>query len=850
MEYRKSLLWKWILCAILCFAFLITTLPVEAGQGGVGWKEENGKQYYYESGNKVAVEWRRINDKWYYFDGSGAMQKGWKKISGHWYYFASSGIMVTGWKKLGKKWYYFDKNGVMASREYRGGYWLTASGEWDEGLGKASWHKNSRGWWYQDKDGWYPRNRWLYINGYGYYFNNRGYLVTGQKVRGYSVNKDGAWCDASGKAILKYVPIKNQDKTVLREVKKNSGTEEAYDSGDRDRTDGQEGEDDLGGSEKQGDTDSQGEKKHVHDWDKGVVLKESTCVEDGEIKYTCSSCGETRIEPIEALGHQLSYGPRVEPQPKKRGHTESVKCWVCGYVEKEEEPLYWDVSQYSYEVTPLLAPLNDWFYIKTDNPEPDSFVFIDKESVYVDDPDSYAAMLVEKDVFEDVEYDDSTISRVKGGYLARCNRTDGGELILCNKYIDYSSDGWYSVHETDVKISLPKLIDKYDYIINKYAPSGDVFFDRMTTIQNGLLDESLYSGIGIRGDLEVSEDRPYYGVRLGYHKDQYLSIYSPYSQNIGGKLLSTFMFPFSLDSEGFPGFMIGVAQRLDPNVTYEWSDYYHYIVNITKDGKTMGFGGAGPQFGAQQILKSQISHRFTFDKGEDDESVYLSVDYLRDIALEYAKLEVPDDPGKTLPELTMEDVKNMVGEGAYIKVVGNTYGENRQRLSSYSYVYIYYLAGTAYLYELTNAWYEGRYYNYYEAFEDGTSFEESLDSHPELMFDRIKLTLPEHEDGCRFFILNSSGKRDYLSDDGVYEGKVSFYYEEETGTWKNELFQDLRYETPDGRVIPVDESVYLDDITITYDEAVEMNLDSNRNVFPSEYLNFDGTVEPGTLVTE
>ncbi|MBQ9880306.1 MAG: leucine-rich repeat protein, partial [Clostridia bacterium] len=43
-----------------------------------------------------------------------------------------------------------------------------------------------------------------------------------------------------------------------------------------------------------------------HSWDDGVVTKESTCDEDGEMTYTCSLCGETRTESIPAPGHD--YG--------------------------------------------------------------------------------------------------------------------------------------------------------------------------------------------------------------------------------------------------------------------------------------------------------------------------------------------------------------------------------------------------------------------------------------------------------------------------------------------------------------------------------------------------------------
>ena len=42
------------------------------------------------------------------------------------------------------------------------------------------------------------------------------------------------------------------------------------------------------------------------------------------------------------------------------------------------------VTDYSYTVTPLLEPFNEYFFVKTDNPDPCSFRFIDKSSIYGD----------------------------------------------------------------------------------------------------------------------------------------------------------------------------------------------------------------------------------------------------------------------------------------------------------------------------------------------------------------------------------------------------------------------------------------------------------------------------------
>ena len=66
---------------------------------------------------------------------------------------------------------------------------------------------------------------------------------------------------------------------------------------------------------------------HEHIWDEGVITREATCTENGEITYTCS-CGETKAEVISALGH--SYEAVItEPTCTEQGYTTHT-CSYCG----------------------------------------------------------------------------------------------------------------------------------------------------------------------------------------------------------------------------------------------------------------------------------------------------------------------------------------------------------------------------------------------------------------------------------------------------------------------------------------------------------------------------------------
>jgi hypothetical protein len=49
--------------------------------------------------------------------------------------------------------------------------------------------------------------------------------------------------------------------------------------------------------------------------------------------------------------------------------------------------------------------------------------------------------------------------------------------------------------------------------------------------------------------------------------------------------------------------------------------------------------------------------------------------------------------------------------------------------------------------------------------------------------------------------------------------------------------------------IPISDQDFIDQCTITWEEAIEMDLDYNTDVDPDEYFIYDGTVPPGTKKT-
>lgn len=130
---------------------------------------------------------------------------GWKNDDiGYWYVYNNNGDYYKNqWVNINNKDYYFFKNGYMASDEFIKSkdystnsilYYVDKSGAWD---GKTyKWEKDNYGWWIQGvESGWIPRSEWAKVDGKWYYFNDKGYMVTGKQTidnTTYIFNLDGS----------------------------------------------------------------------------------------------------------------------------------------------------------------------------------------------------------------------------------------------------------------------------------------------------------------------------------------------------------------------------------------------------------------------------------------------------------------------------------------------------------------------------------------------------------------------------------------------------------------------------------------------------------------------------------
>ena len=170
-----------------------------------GRRKIDGSWYYFDKSGYLRTGWINYNGNWIYFDKTGVQQKKtWVKWENNYYYINSDGYMTTGWKTISGKKYYFHPDGIMASSEYVACRWLKKNGILSNtAASRVVWVEDSKGEYLQATKGkWYAKNEWLWIDGYCYYFNNKGYLVKNKTIKGSTVNKQGKYVQ-NGKVVRK-----------------------------------------------------------------------------------------------------------------------------------------------------------------------------------------------------------------------------------------------------------------------------------------------------------------------------------------------------------------------------------------------------------------------------------------------------------------------------------------------------------------------------------------------------------------------------------------------------------------------------------------------------------------------
>ncbi|MCR5293130.1 MAG: S-layer homology domain-containing protein [Eubacterium sp.] len=519
-----------------------------------------------------------------------------------------------------------------------------------------------------------------------------------------------------------------------------------------------------------------------------------------------------------------------------------------------------NADNYSYEIIPILPPFNEYFYIKTENPDPDSFCFIDKVTRYSEGEGSISPSDTN---YSDVVYQNGLTRRVSGGYIARGSYTDGGTLYLqirtvtgetpvynlSTGEVTYMKD--YKTEDTDVAVNVKPLVDEVDYLIQNYGDTSKGYFDNMSSIQSGFSKICLYSGASIRGELVKSTASPYYGLSNSPHVDQNFYIQDPYSRKSGRKLFVSDLYPYRYDSIGFPSMMISISKRIQPDATYVWNSGAHYLVDFTYNGETKSYGGQG-YGGGQQITGELINSRYSFNCSKSDAYMSASLEAISSQLKYYGSLTVPDD----IPEegrLTWAMVKKAVTErGAYVKLY------SFQSSDRVGYSYLYHngnssegSAGFASIGYISNAWFDGRFFNRNEVFEKGLSFGDTSyngvdTSKASIVFLDRKIKLPD--DGKTYLFNGGDLPENYNPETGVWGGFTTYTYDSQSGNWVARHLRSIWYR--DGYETHFcDDPDFIDACTLTPDEVAAMGIDRNKDKNPSAYYVYDMVTEPGTYVS-
>ena len=706
------------------------------------------------------------------------------------------------------------------------------------------WNKDSTGWYYMNGGSYYA-GRWAEIGGYWYYFTSDGYMD-------YSEYRDGCWLESNG--------LWNR----------------AYSNG----------------SWKNNSIGWWFEDNNWYPTNQWLWINGSCYFfgSDGYMEYNCYRDGcwlgsDGAWNPSYSGGtwHFDGQGWWFEdngwyPQNQML-KIDGVDYWfdASGYWDKEKSPKgkgdnhnddgsdggdsSVDVTAYSYKVTPLLPPFNDYFFIETDNPDFESFRFVDKNSKYKDEID-VANISPCTSVFMDVVYTDKENKRVSGGYITVGYNVAGGDLVLqsakkyCEEY-EYGTSTWFDYSDTDIIVSTNEVVDNIDYLIQNYKGNSNDFFGEMSSIQAGFNDICLYDGAYVFGDLVRGKGE--WGISDSIHKDQNFYIQDPYYSTNDKSLLVSNLYPYIYDSVGFPNMMYNVAERLGYNFSAEWNSSWHDMIDFTYNGKTESYGGAG-HGGGQGIYDNMIKYYYTFDGSAGDASKEINLSSLSQKLNSYGSLDVEERTKDG--EISWADVRKKVGDGSYVKL-DEVVGFNDDSETGFTFMYDnnadpkfdYWDWGN--IGHFSYAWYDGRFFNGYEVFEKGIkfgdkSFDGSDTSHARIILKDVYLPIP---DATQYWMF---GKYDSLEDlsksytdfdpnSKKWHGYMEYSYDYETGNWVFWLCNSLKiYNEETQKYELITDPDFLDACIITPEEIKKMNIDINADVDPTEYYSYDEVEKPGT----
>ena len=529
---------------------------------------------------------------------------------------------------------------------------------------------------------------------------------------------------------------------------------------------------------------------------------------------------ETMEEPVE------EPEPAEEPEPVEEPELQSLTLPDSETAMPQATAT--GVTSYTYEVAPILAPFPYYVYVKTDNPDPESFRLIDRDSSLYSagsegeiyrrtsatsgvsikcEPGTY---YVTQYCFLDVAYEDKSIARVNGGYIfeARKAFSDGGELVL--QEIEHYGESIFThkYRDTDVTVTCPKMTTYMNYLVDTYTDPSKTLFENLSSLQNGMEEISVYPRWLYDKD-RPNEDTPYpYLYSSGYPEHLLMDGYDMYKRSTEDMFI-TKAYPYVLDSLSFPSVIWRIAKRLEPDAEIKWNDCYHWLIDVTWDGETRSFGGAG-NGGTEPLYTDRLATRFTFDGSANDLAC------TGDFSAFVDQVMIYDQNAQDDAAYYMDLVQGSTYDAA-IRATGGTW--IRLRGGDYKPYYGYVVPHGDACMVASKAWVDGKYVNEYER----AALNESFEDHPyaDILVHDVS----------------------YVDHDGEpHTQDVIFSYDREHEDWRAPYFYSNANYYFYSWTIP-------DELIMSSEEAeayVRAEIAENGNRLPTEGLCYDGTEFPGT----
>lgn len=464
-----------------------------------------------------------------------------------------------------------------------------------------------------------------------------------------------------------------------------------------------------------------------------------------------------------------------------------------------------NVSKYTYEVTPVMAPFNKMFYVETNNPDGKSFFLADYNIDGKLPYQGYILMAQDSEKYEDVLYEKEAGLRVKGGYIfsTQVNEYDdeigsfnGGELSL----MVYS--GKYGYIDTGIKVNCPEVEDGTSYLLERFTTPAMDMKTKVTLISNNI--RKYYTGITcIYDDVDISGSIlfPYYYVNgYGAIEESFSGMYNYGSVN----LLASSANPLS--GYGANLLMIKAIKKAYPDSTYEYS--YYSEITFTNGEETVTVPNIHE---ISYMYKSTIDKDYKFDGSSNDKIDNCSLQHYKN-DIDYYKAKADAITQKIKSDNPLDDLGAKLSSSTWFRI--------------YNGDYVYATEGSWYIHcaerkNYKNTWIDGRYVNAKGVFVKGAKFEEHPDAD-------IVITNQTYK--------NVSGK--------TVTGDVTYRYDAENDTWESVDYYITSYSINSWSTY--NDGTKPDVFTLTRQQVQQLKVDRNTNSDPEHGYIFDGTVKPGT----